>query len=67
MFGDSSVSRTALPDGAQYSTSPAADITGSLANDSDDAVAGSTKGSRTQPSVHIEVNRRLFSFIIAEL
>jgi hypothetical protein len=60
IFGGSSGSRAGAPDGVQYSTSPAADITGSPANDSDDAIAGSAKGSRTQPSIHIEVNRELF-------
>ncbi|XP_023718004.1 1-phosphatidylinositol 3-phosphate 5-kinase isoform X3 [Cryptotermes secundus] len=48
-------SRSGVLDGVQYSTSPAADITGSPANDSDDTTAGSTKGSRTQPSTHIEI------------
>jgi hypothetical protein len=67
MFGGSSVSRSGVPDGVQYSTSPAADITGSPANDSDDAVAGSAKGSRMQPSIHIEVNWQLLWFITAEL
>lgn len=67
MFGGSSVSRSGVPDGVQYSTSPAADITGSPANDSDEAVAGSAKGSRTQPSIHIEVNWQLLWLITAGL
>jgi hypothetical protein len=54
-FGSSSLSRSGVLDGVQYSTSPAADTAGSAANESDDTSTGTTKGSRTQPPTHIEV------------
>jgi hypothetical protein len=60
LFGGSNVPRSGVLDGVQYSTSPAADIAGSPANDADDAAAGSTKGSRTQPSTYIEVTQQPF-------
>jgi hypothetical protein len=62
MFDDSSVLRAGVLDGVQYSTLPGSDVTGSLANESDDATASNTKGSRTQPPVHTEVTQQAYQF-----
>ena len=47
-------------DGVQYSTSPASDVAGSPAAESDEMASNSTKteakGSRMQTNPHIEVN-----------
>jgi hypothetical protein len=60
----SNLPRSGVLDGVQYSTSPAADSVGSPASESDDTTGGSTKGSRTQPPVHIEVTQEAYCIYI---
>jgi hypothetical protein len=59
--GGSSLQRSGVLDGVQYSTSPAADTAGSPASESDDTPGVNMKGSRAQP--HIEVTSVLLSTV----